>query len=1097
MSDAKMAGNDEVNGDTTGETWYNPNQHSNTNQDTEGEWSTVGKRNSVPMTKAIEEGHSIASSNDTSRVGNTDDQDENYMEEDEDEDDDEEEQDNEVDMINAPQNTTIGVKIEMLEEHCASYGNIHVPEVININDEDDDDGDGVSHMSLSTLDTKSVKTGASTTTSGGKSSKTGKSTKSGNTSKSGKGNSKWSKEQYEEIMFSFHYARTLGLTKTQGALDIWRERNPSLYPKITALHLSNLRRVYEKKISKAANDVIKEKAALAASQDRRYKKQKSTQAKLSIGSKTSVRSDADQSSVITAQQNNLTRSGENMNPVTSKTKADVEQMAKMSAKYALQTLQGQSSYTKVSLKDGVQLASNTIPEEQVILDVDDNGQHDDDLVLLSDNESELKTPNNSPKRKRGQTLSTTGSNNKSPNKGPKINDDQKTAHNGTQIVSPDGKQGNQQCQRRGKKDRSKQSEEGNEQIVTKENSTESVSNEIASKLTQSIKNMFQRQSKPKTRGQGAQDQQTRDTNPNGTSSTKGSDQQSNTQQPSESSGGRGRGHSRRGRVRGGRTGAMSTLPPVQPKTTTTPSNLQQSTTQSQTKFSVNQLDSHRRYKERFDIRIAITASADKETSNQEIATNISNLLTCIHGEESSLVLYPFSSTSSAPAIIGVKNLPLTIADYRKYIPRLSAPSHGTTAVYGSIYIGTNTHFDDWKLNVVEWTKEKRHGLYRKFLQTEKTVVTGWLHHTHQKSNASWYQKLLTGTAGFPIDARYRRISGSKHQDQSAIHIETSREDYEKAKLFLREHFSKETQPPYLTGFPVYHIPDRVHIMNNHSRSGAALYKSRQSSLNKNVVTRGNWSVSGIDRVNKEHGISLRTMVSQIHWTDKTGKERQLFHSIDETFRGDGVIFAWHPEFDDQANMVMTGLLAYLKSIYGTVVEEYFTEDCIAMQAHQKWDMAKGGIINDDDDMLALAQETPSWWDEATINADQKVVDEVPNIVTSKVPTETDNDSLPTCNTKSVSPVELQLPSLVTKILNDKPPDSPRKGDAGTVSSGLTLDTVAGRVERMEASVVGFQTEVAEVNNSMNHTNMILEQICAHLNIQKKAVGNEQPDGNKS
>ena len=63
------------------------------------------------------------------------------------------------------------------------------------------------------------------------------------------------------------------------------------------------------------------------------------------------------------------------------------------------------------------------------------------------------------------------------------------------------------------------------------------------------------------------------------------------------------------------------------------------------------------------------------------------------------------------------------------------------------------------------------------------------------------------------------------------------------------------------------------------------------------------------------------MISRIQWKDKRGKQRQLFHSVDDTYRMDGVIFTWHPEFDDQASMVMTGLLAYLKAEYGTSVEK--------------------------------------------------------------------------------------------------------------------------------------------------------------------------------
>ena len=70
---------------------------------------------------------------------------------------------------------------------------------------------------------------------------------------------------------------------------------------------------------------------------------------------------------------------------------------------------------------------------------------------------------------------------------------------------------------------------------------------------------------------------------------------------------------------------------------------------------------------------------------------------------------------------------------------------------------------------------------------------------------------------------------------------------------------------------------------------------------------------------------------------------------------------------------MTGLLAYLKNEYGPSVTQYFTEDCLSMQDNQKWDKSKGGIVNEDDAMLAQANKTASWWDEESIMGHKEVV----------------------------------------------------------------------------------------------------------------------------
>lgn len=84
-----------------------------------------------------------------------------------------------------------------------------------------------------------------------------------------------------------------------------------------------------------------------------------------------------------------------------------------------------------------------------------------------------------------------------------------------------------------------------------------------------------------------------------------------------------------------------------------------------------------------------------------------------------------------------------------------------------------------------------------------------------------------------------------------------------------------------------------------------------------------WSIYGIDMVNMKHKISLWTMISWIMWEDGDKKMRQLFHSVDSTWNDEGTIFWWLPQFDDQAQTVMTGLLLYLKSQYSNTIEFYF------------------------------------------------------------------------------------------------------------------------------------------------------------------------------
>ena len=90
------------------------------------------------------------------------------------------------------------------------------------------------------------------------------------------------------------------------------------------------------------------------------------------------------------------------------------------------------------------------------------------------------------------------------------------------------------------------------------------------------------------------------------------------------------------------------------------------------------------------------------------------------------------------------------------------------------------------------------------------------------------------------------------------------------------------------------------------------------------------------------------------------------------------------------------------------------------------------------------------------------------------------------------------------ILNNKVHDDNVPKDSATVNSALTLDTVANRMEQYEGSVTSMQTdvasmqtEVAAMHNAMNRNNLMLSQICSHLNLSKPAARTEGSGGKKS
>ena len=130
-----------------------------------------------------------------------------------------------------------------------------------------------------------------------------------------------------------------------------------------------------------------------------------------------------------------------------------------------------------------------------------------------------------------------------------------------------------------------------------------------------------------------------------------------------------------------------------------------------------------------------------------VVAKFNELFGKIADDKSSAILYPYSSNSSDKPISVIVRLPNTYTELKRYVPSFNPPVKDGDVVYGQIYIGTNTPFDDWKVNFLEWTKNNRHGLFMKVVQNERTTPVGYLLYTHNMSNDLWYQTLLNKKSG--------------------------------------------------------------------------------------------------------------------------------------------------------------------------------------------------------------------------------------------------------------------------------------------------------------------------------------------------------------
>ena len=147
-------------------------------------------------------------------------------------------------------------------------------------------------------------------------------------------------------------------------------------------------------------------------------------------------------------------------------------------------------------------------------------------------------------------------------------------------------------------------------------------------------------------------------------------------------------------------------------------------------------------------------------------------------------------------------------------------------------------------------------------------------------------------------------------------------------------------------------------------------------------------------------------------------------------------------------------------------------------------------------MLSEFAKSSSWWDDNQQEESQKkVIVDVSKVVTAETIEKNEESSLLTVNTKD-NPNDIQLPGLSKAILTKPvpPPDIAR--ETGTVASALTLDDVASRMDNVanwmnvyEGNVNSMQTEVAAIHDSMNKNQLLLQAICAKLELNGAANTN--------
>ena len=203
--------------------------------------------------------------------------------------------------------------------------------------------------------------------------------------------------------------------------------------------------------------------------------------------------------------------------------------------------------------------------------------------------------------------------------------------------------------------------------------------------------------------------------------------------------------------------------------------------------------------------------------------------------------------------------------------------------------------------------------------------------------------------------------------------------------------------------------------------------------------------------------------------------RQLFHSVESTCNDEVIIFERHSQFSDQAQIVTTGLLPYLKSLYGDSVEYYFSPGAVDMQSKKRWDKEKGGVIGEDDEFISSISVEDSWWDDdfgmtKGAQGTKHITIDTKNMVSWDVPGDNGDNTLPSLQTKA-DDIEENGAYVMKEFLNSPPPiRCTIIKDKSMISRNITLDT---QIETVES-------DIGNLDHSINHMAHIITKFTQEL-----------------
>ena len=466
--------------------------------------------------------------------------------------------------------------------------------------------------------------------------------------------------------------------------------------------------------------------------------------------------------------------------------------------------------------------------------------------------------------------------------------------------------------------------------------------------------------------------------------------------------------------------------------------------------------------------------------------------------------FPGISTIEKPA-----DFNLDTNSIPSYFPRLlnrnvSDTTHITE--YVNINFGHSEDLKELIKDMSSWFKNGSHAMYIDMLQAERRKEAGFFINSFSSMDLDILRDTIESTIQYKVGLKYKPITGASTKSQSkpirAIHVDVDVLYFSKALRALSDTYGKSNSG-FDDGRKMRFFASLYNAKSAETKGNIRRGIERQQFFENNVRRDYFSDILYLDVIPRGSTLpSMRKMIADI----KSFKfpHLNLIHSVDETWirakhRGDYTYLVM-PHLEEEAHIMMSNLVPYLKFVYGKDVLKYFTSVAKDAAADDVWDdenkrvictVDENAAIEDEDDFIgfkeakefleakksteativsrpSLSAQLDSSIEQLQIEAQEKIQNLSSTVEAAYYK---DSDSISTLDSLNTTPTTVLSPNYAS---SHKSTTTSPTANSSTLSSIQDISSISSSLT-ME-SFQSLQRKVANQDDKLDHLTLVLEKM---------------------